>query len=125
MVVKISDISKACPVCQRRIDTVVAIYLLYGIGLEAHQQNTMALLGPPGKPRGLLIRDFGDGRTYAPLLEERSYALQPHVQPGILPTEHHAFVEEPWPTRSLLRMHMMRSSNYRVQHTLSNPPVAN
>ncbi|SHM66010.1 Siderophore synthetase component [Pseudomonas asturiensis] len=166
---------------------VVAIYLLYGIGLEAHQQNTMMLFSPDGKARSLLIRDFGDGRTYAPLLEARGHTLQPHVQPGILPTvfsgdiepvrmfvldaaflthlhemalwltreyglnntrlwevlreetdlafeavrdrvsptlwevEHTAFVEDPWPTRSLLRMHLMQYSNYRLQHTLSNP----
>jgi len=166
---------------------VVAIYLMYGIGLEAHQQNTMVLFSPDGKARSLLIRDFGDGRTYAPLLEGRGYSLQPHVQPGILPTvfsgdiepvrmfvldaaflthlheialwltkeygfnntrlwqilreetdlafeavrdrvapdvwevEHKAFVEDPWPTRSLLRMHMMQYSNYRLQHTLTNP----
>lgn len=166
---------------------VVAIYLLYGIGLEAHQQNTMVLFSADGKARSLLIRDFGDGRTYAPLLEGRGYSLQPHVQPGILPTvfsgdiepvrmfvldaaflthlhelalwltkeyglndtrlwqilreetdlafdavrervapqiwetEHRAFVEEPWPTRSLLRMHLMQYSNYRLQHTLTNP----
>ena len=166
---------------------VVAIYLLYGIGLEAHQQNTMVLFSPDGKARSLLIRDFGDGRTYAPLLEARGYTLQPHVQPGILPTvfsgdiepvrmfvldaaflthlhemalwltreyglnntrlwevlreetdrafeavrdrvapalwevEHRAFVEDPWPTRSLLRMHLMQYTNYRLQHTLTNP----
>jgi siderophore synthetase component len=166
---------------------VVAIYLLYGIGLEAHQQNTMVLFSPDGKARSLLIRDFGDGRTYAPLLEERGYTLQPHVQPGILPTvfvediepvrmfvldaaflthlhemalwltkeyaldntrmwevlreetesafaavrdrvspalwevERKAFVQDPWPTRSLLRMHLMQYSNYRLQHTLTNP----
>jgi siderophore synthetase component len=166
---------------------VVAIYLMYGIGLEAHQQNTMVLFSPDGKARSLLIRDFGDGRTYAPLLEGRGYSLQPHVQPGILQTvfsgdiepvrmfvldaaflthlhemalwltkeyafnntrlwqilreetdlafevvrdrvaadvwetEHKAFVEEPWPTRSLLRMHLMQYSNYRLQHTLTNP----
>ncbi|WP_025109680.1 IucA/IucC family siderophore biosynthesis protein [Pseudomonas sp. H1h] len=166
---------------------VVAIYLMYGVALEAHQQNTMVLFSPDGKARSLLIRDFGDGRTYAPLLEERGYSLQPHVQPGILPTvfsgdiepvrmfvldaaflthlhemalwltkeyglnntrlwqvlreetdlafeavrdrvapalwevEHKAFVEDPWPTRSLLRMHMMQYSNYRLQHTLTNP----
>jgi siderophore synthetase component len=166
---------------------VVAIYLLYGIGLEAHQQNTMVLFSPDGKARSLLIRDFGDGRTYAPLLEERGYALQPHVQPGILPTvfvediepvrmfvldaaflthlhemalwltkeyaldntrmwevlreetenafaavrdrvspalwevERKAFIQDPWPTRSLLRMHLMQYSNYRLQHTLTNP----
>ncbi|MCE6980981.1 IucA/IucC family siderophore biosynthesis protein [Pseudomonas frederiksbergensis] len=166
---------------------VVAIYLLYGIGLEAHQQNTMVLFSPDGKARSLLIRDFGDGRTYAPLLEERGYTLQPHVQPGILPTvfvddiepvrmfvldaaflthlhemalwltkeyalnntrmwevlrdeteqafaavrnrvsptlwevERKAFIQDPWPTRSLLRMHLMQYSNYRLQHTLTNP----
>lgn len=166
---------------------VVAIYLLYGIGLEAHQQNTMVLFSPDGKARSLLIRDFGDGRTYAPLLQARGYTLHPHVQPGILPTvfsgdiepvrmfvldaaflthlhemalwltreygfnnrrlwevlreqtdlafaavrdrvspdlwevEHQAFVEDPWPTRSLLRMHLMQYSNYRLQHTLTNP----
>lgn len=166
---------------------VVAIYLLYGIGLEAHQQNTMVLFSRDGKAHSLLIRDFGDGRTYAPLLEERGYALQPHVQPGILPTvfvediepvrmfvldaaflthlhemalwltkeyqlnnsrmwevlreetanafaavrdrvspalwevERKAFIQDPWPTRSLLRMHLMQYSNYRLQHTLTNP----
>jgi len=166
---------------------VVAIYLMYGIGLEAHQQNTMVLFAPDGKARSLLIRDFGDGRTYAPLLEERGYTLQPHVQPGILPTvfvediepvrmfvldaaflthlheialwltreyglddtrlwrvlreeteaafeavrervaaplwetERQAFIQAPWPTRSLLRMHLLQYSNYRLQHTLTNP----
>ncbi|WP_256574117.1 MULTISPECIES: hypothetical protein [unclassified Pseudomonas] len=65
--------------------------------------------------------------------------MQPHVQPGILPT---VFVEdiEPmrmcvldavflthlhkialWPIRSLLRMHLLQYSNYRLQHTLTNP----
>ncbi|MFL7961291.1 IucA/IucC family siderophore biosynthesis protein [Pseudomonas kielensis] len=166
---------------------VVAIYLMYGIGLEAHQQNTMVLFAPDGTARSLLIRDFGDGRTYAPLLEERGYTLQPHVQPGILPTvfvediepvrmfvldaaflthlheialwltreygledtrlwrvlreeteaafeavrervaaplweaERQAFIQAPWPTRSLLRMHLSQYSNYRLQHTLTNP----
>lgn len=166
---------------------VIAIYLMYGIGLEAHQQNTMVLFAPDGKARSLLIRDFGDGRTYAPLLEERGYTLQPHVQPGILPTvfvediepvrmfvldaaflthlheialwltreyglddtrlwrvlreeteaafeavrervaaplwetERQAFIQAPWPTRSLLRMHLLQYSNYRLQHTLTNP----
>ena len=166
---------------------VVAIYLLYGIGLEAHQQNSTIVFGPDNKPRSLLVRDFGDGRTYAPLLAARGYTLQPYVHPGILPTvftddiepvrmfvidaafvshlhevalalsnaydfqaprlweilreeteaafaavsartesvlwrtERRAFLEEPWPTRSLLRMHMMQYSNYRVQHTLANP----
>ncbi|RXT56697.1 IucA/IucC family siderophore biosynthesis protein [Bosea sp. Tri-44] len=166
---------------------VVAIYLLYGIALEAHQQNTTVVFEAGNKPAGLLIRDFGDGRTFAPWLNERGYALKPYVYQGILPTvfsgdvepvrmfvldaafvshlhevalvlsdeygfqgprlwevlreeteaafdvvkervepgrweqEREAFLEEPWPTRSLLRMHMQKYSDYRVQHGLKNP----
>jgi siderophore synthetase component len=167
---------------------VIAIYLLYGIGLEAHQQNAAVLVDGTGAPHGLLMRDFGDGRTYAPLLEARGHTLQPYVHPGILPTvfrddivpvrsfvidacfvchlhelallltdacgigdhrlwqvlreetlaafdavaprvpdaalwraERAAFIEQPWPTRSLLRMHLARYADYRLQHALPNP----
>lgn len=166
---------------------VIGIYLLYGIALEAHQQNTSVLIDANGRPQRLLIRDFGDGRTYAPLLEQRGHELTPYVHPGILPTvfdgdiepvrafvldacfvchlhevalrltheygvpnrrlweilreetartfdafaprvagelwqqERDAFLEQPWPTRSVLRMHLLRYSDYRVQHQLPNP----
>lgn len=166
---------------------VIGIYLLYGIGLEAHQQNTSVLFSADGLPRSLLIRDFGDGRTYAPLLSGRGYELKPYVYPGILPTvfsddiepvrtfvldacfvchlhevalmltseyelspsrlweilreetegafeavaprvskalwqaERTEFLEHPWPTRSVLRMHLLKYSDYRLQHHLPNP----
>ncbi|WER47950.1 IucA/IucC family protein [Cupriavidus sp. WKF15] len=166
---------------------VIAIYLLYGIALEAHQQNTQVLFGADGMAQRLLVRDFGDGRTYAPLLAARGLTLQPYTWPGILPTvfegeiepvrtfvidacfvshlhelalglthrygfttprlweilreetiaafdavrariepafwadERRIFLEDPWPTRSLLRMHMLKYSNYRLQHGLANP----
>lgn len=166
---------------------VIASYLLYGIGLEAHQQNTSVLFSADGMPRSLLIRDFGDGRTYAPLLSERGYELKPYVHPGILPTvfsddiepvrsfilnacfvchlhelallltseyelapsrlweilreetegafdavaprvsrtlwqqERAAFLERPWTARSLLRMHLLKYSDYRLEHHLPNP----
>ncbi|WEF34276.1 IucA/IucC family protein [Pseudoduganella chitinolytica] len=166
---------------------VVAIYLLYGIALEAHQQNTSVLFGADGQPESLLIRDFGDGRTYAPLLAARGHTLQPYVHPGILPTvfdgdigpvrafvidaclvchlhelallltraygladerlwrvlrdelaaafdaveqrvdpafwqaERAAFLEQPWPTRSVLRMHLQQYADYRLTHELQNP----
>lgn len=170
---------------------VVAIYLLYGIGLEAHQQNAAVLVDAGGAPRGLLMRDFGDGRTYAPLLEARGHTLQPYVHPGILPTvfrdhiepvrsfvinacfvchlhelalllsdeyalpdrrlwqvlreetlaafdavearvddkalwraERTAFVDAPWTARSLLRMHLSKYADYRLQHELPNPLAA-
>jgi siderophore synthetase component len=166
---------------------VIGIYLLYGIALEAHQQNTTVLFAPDGTPRRLLIRDFGDGRTYAPLLNARGHTLKPYVHPGILPTvfdgdiepvrafvldacffchlhevallltqtyrlpdhrlwailreetarafdahaarvdpalwqaERAAFLEQPWPTRSVLRMHLLQYADYRLQHHLPNP----
>ncbi|RKE37561.1 siderophore synthetase component [Paraburkholderia sp. BL23I1N1] len=166
---------------------VIGIYLLYGIALEAHQQNTSVLFAADGTPRSLLIRDFGDGRTYVPLLAERGYEIKPYVHPGILPTvfdgdiepvrafvldacfvchlhevalllteeyglarsrlweilreetgrtfdafaprvsdalwqaERVAFLDHPWPTRSVLRMHLLKYSDYRLQHHLPNP----
>lgn len=169
---------------------VVAIYLLYGIALEAHQQNTTVVFDAGNRPTRLLIRDFGDGRTFAPWLNEGGYSLKPYVYPGILPTvfsddvepvrmfvldaafvshlhevalvlsdeyrfqdrrlweilreeteaafdavkervdparwqrEREAFLEEPWPTRSLLRMHMQKYADHRVQHVLPNPLAA-
>lgn len=166
----------------------LALYLLYGIALEPHQQNCMILFDHTGLPRKMLIRDFGDGRSFAPLFEERGYHLAPFVRDGILPTtfyddihlvrslvissaficnlheialhlteqfelhdsrlwriiaeeventfdtlkprisseqfwqqERDAFLRDPWPTRSLLRMHIERYKDYRVHHELPNP----
>lgn len=166
---------------------VLGIYLLYGVALEAHQQNASVMFSADGMPKSMLIRDFGDGRTYAPLLAQRGHQLEPYVHPGILPTvfaddiepvrafvldacfvchlhevallltheydlppvrlweilrdeterafdafaprvsrelwntERAAFVDEPWPTRSVLRMHLREYSDYRLQHHLPNP----
>ncbi|ULJ75242.1 IucA/IucC family protein [Rhizobium gallicum] len=166
----------------------LAMYLLYGIAFEAHQQNSTILFDDHGQPRKLLIRDFGDGRSFVPLFKERGYALKPFSRKGILPTtfdddislvrsfvidacfvchlheialcltehyklsgdllwcilreeteeafqtlrprmlsdafwlaEREAFLELPWPTRSVLRMHLERYRDYRLEHQLPNP----
>lgn len=166
----------------------LAMYLLYGIAFEAHQQNSTILFDDLGLPRKLLIRDFGDGRSFAPLFKARGYELKPFSRKGILPTtfdddiglvrsfvidacfvchlheialclteqyslsdaslwrilkeeteaafgalrprmrsdafwlaEREAFLEQPWPTRSVLRMHLERYRDYRVEHRLPNP----
>ncbi len=166
----------------------LAMYLLYGIAFEAHQQNSTVLFDDRGRPRKLLIRDFGDGRSFAPLFKERGYELKPFSRNGILPTtfdddislvrsfvidacfvchlheialclteqyalagdslwrilreeteeafetlrprmlsdafwlaEREAFLEQPWPTRSVLRMHLERYRDYRIEHQLPNP----
>lgn len=166
---------------------VMAMYLLYGIALEAHQQNTQILFDENGRAQAMLIRDFGDGRTWAPALRKRGYDLEPYTWPGILPTvfeddiepvrtfvvdaclvshlhevaicltglygngdcqfwkvigeeldhifselrprledefwlkEREYFMNQPWFTRSLMRMHLQQYSDYRVQHGLKNP----
>jgi len=164
----------------------IAMYLLYGIAFEAHQQNSTILFDPSGRPQRLLIRDFGDGRSFAPLFEARGFSLKPFSRPGILPTtfnddislvrsfiidacfvchlhevalclnehfglseawsilrqkteeafdwvrsrmlseefwleERDAFLNRPWPTRSVLRMHLERYRDYRLEHQLPNP----
>jgi hypothetical protein len=48
-------------------------------------------------------------------------AVSGRVDSGLWLRERRAFLEEPWPTRSLLRMHMLKYANYRLQHTLTNP----
>jgi siderophore synthetase component len=170
------------------IGPTLAMYLLYGIAFEAHQQNSTILFDETGRPRKLLIRDFGDGRSFAPLFRERGHHLKPFTRTGILPTtfdddislvrsfvidacfvchlhevalcldEHYtlpgtslwrilreeveavfdalrprmlsdafwleerkAFLEKPWPSRSVLRMHLERYRDYRVEHELPNP----
>ncbi|BCH61964.1 hypothetical protein RvVAR0630_pl01060 (plasmid) [Agrobacterium vitis] len=75
---------------RRYVEVVVrpalAMYLLYGIAFEAHQQNTTIVFDPSGSAEKLIIRDFGDGRSFAPLLKQRGYHLKPFQRAGILPT---------------------------------------
>ncbi|MCA1409425.1 IucA/IucC family siderophore biosynthesis protein [Ensifer sp. IC3342] len=170
------------------IRPTLAMYLLYGIAFEAHQQNSTILFDDYGMARKLLIRDFGDGRTFPPLFKARGYDLKPFSRKGILPTtfdddiglvrsfvidacfvchlhevalclqeqysstdnklwrilreeteeafdwlrprmlseafwieEREAFLERPWPTRSVLRLILERFRDYRVEHQLPNP----
>ncbi|MET4315489.1 IucA/IucC family protein [Bradyrhizobium sp. RT4b] len=170
------------------IRPTLAMYLLYGIALEAHQQNSTILFDESGGPRKLLIRDFGDGRSFAPLFRERGHHLKPFIRAGITPTtfeddislvrsfvidacfvchlhevalclnehyarsgaslwrilreeteaafnalrprmlsdafwleERNAFLEKPWPSRSVLRMHLERYRDCRIEHQLPNP----
>ncbi|WP_439859091.1 IucA/IucC family protein [Pseudomonas sp. MBLB4136] len=57
---------------------LLGMYLLYGVAFEAHQQNSFMLMGRDGRPRRLLLRDFGDIRIYRPSLHEQDLDLQLH-----------------------------------------------
>ena len=60
---------------------VLSAYLLYGVGFEAHQQNSFIVLDQRYRPAQLLVRDFGDIRIHRPTLERSGYTLQAH-RPG-------------------------------------------
>lgn len=53
-------------------------YLLYGMGFEAHQQNSFILLDAGWRPARLLMRDFGDLRVHMPTLRAAGLDLAPH-----------------------------------------------
>ncbi|TIU90101.1 MAG: IucA/IucC family siderophore biosynthesis protein, partial [Mesorhizobium sp.] len=54
--------------------------------------------------------------------EEAFDALRPRVSSDeFWLRERAAFLEDPWPTRSVLRMHLERYRDYRVEHQLPNP----
>ncbi len=78
---------------------VIAIYVLYGIGLEAHQQNTVVAFDRHGNAVRTLVRDFGDGRSFAPLLRAQGLELEPYRNPPILPT---VFEDDIEPVRALI-----------------------
>ncbi|AZV19400.1 MAG: IucA/IucC family siderophore biosynthesis protein [Mesorhizobium sp.] len=170
------------------IRPTLGMYLLYGIAFEAHQQNSTILFDETGRPQKLLIRDFGDGFSFAPLFKERGHRLKVFRRKGVSPTtfdddislvrsllidacfichlhevalclneqypltgtslwrilreeteaafdalrprmlsdafwleERKAFLELPWPTRSVLRMHLERYRDDAVEHELPNP----
>jgi len=52
------------------------LYLKYGIALEAHQQNALAVFDENHRPRAMMARDFGGVRIYAPQLKAQGLDLQ-------------------------------------------------
>lgn len=64
---------------RRYVEVAVAAtlgaYLLYGIGFEAHQQNSFMLIDSDGMPQKLLLRDFGDIRIHADALQAAGLTL--------------------------------------------------
>jgi D-ornithine---citrate ligase len=62
------------------------------------------------------------------VLREETQAAFDAVKPrmhdlALWQREHAAFLEEPWPARSLLSMHLLQYADYRLEHGLANPLV--
>ena len=60
------------------LGSAIRLYLVYGIGFEAHQQNTLAVFGADGGLRRVMIRDFGGIRIHRPTLWRTGRRLQLH-----------------------------------------------
>lgn len=57
---------------------LLILYLRYGIGLEAHQQNTLALYHRTGGLQGFIFRDFGGIRIHEPSLRRAGVEMEIH-----------------------------------------------
>ena len=53
------------------------LYLIYGIGLEGHQQNTLAVF-KAGHITRFIARDFGNTDVHRPTLEKTRFSLTPY-----------------------------------------------
>ena len=58
------------------LTAVLGPYLLYGIGFEAHQQNSFIMVDQACRPVQLLVRDFGDVRVHGPSLQRAGLSLE-------------------------------------------------
>ncbi len=61
--------------CKVVLGASLSAYLLYGIAFEAHQQNSLIQVDQDYRPAQLLVRDFGDLRIFAPVLQARGLQL--------------------------------------------------
>jgi len=59
------------------LNGVLALYLKYGIALEAHQQNSLLVVAED-KPHRFIIRDFGGVRVHMESLQDKGLHLQLH-----------------------------------------------
>jgi siderophore synthetase component len=57
---------------------LLTLYLRYGIGLEAHQQNTLARYSRGGVLQGFIFRDFGGIRIHEASLRAAGLELEVH-----------------------------------------------
>jgi siderophore synthetase component len=70
----------------KAINAFLGLYLLYGIALECHQQNTLLLL-KDNMPEGFIIRDFGGVRIHLPRLNQRGYDISPYPNSATFSTD--------------------------------------
>lgn len=60
------------------LEATLCLYFKYGISLEAHQQNSLAVFNQNGKFSYFLIRDFGGIRIHLPTLQASGHNFKMH-----------------------------------------------
>jgi siderophore synthetase component len=63
---------------RRLLEVLLRMYLVYGVALEAHGQNSFAVYDANGELKRILQRDFGGIRLHEPTLIERGFELDVH-----------------------------------------------
>lgn len=63
--------------CRIVIQAYLDLFLIYGIALEGHQQNTLAVFKHL-RPVYMIARDLGGLRIHAPTLQEQGFDFTPH-----------------------------------------------
>lgn len=58
---------------------LLRLFLVYGIALEAHQQNTLVKVSRSGNLQKFLFRDFGGIRIHQPTLFSKGFTLKLHT----------------------------------------------
>lgn len=81
---------------------LLTLYLRYGIGLEAHQQNTLALYSRAGGLQGFIFRDFGGIRIHEASLRRAGLDLEIHPD-RLTVVDERAVVRRKLISRALLR----------------------
>lgn len=64
--------------CRVVISAYLDLFLLYGIALEGHQQNTIAVF-ENYLPKYMIARDLGGLRIHAPTLQNMGFDYKPHA----------------------------------------------
>jgi siderophore synthetase component len=63
---------------QKLLQATLCLYLKYGISLEAHQQNSLAVFNQDGEFCSFLVRDFGGIRIHLSTLEASGHQFKMH-----------------------------------------------
>jgi siderophore synthetase component len=62
----------------RLSEPLLRLFLVHGIFLEAHPQNTFLVVGDDNAPRGILVRDLGGIRIHEPTMRAHGFGLDIH-----------------------------------------------